>query len=72
MVTPPTMTLHECAEAFRANQVPISESTICAGIEQGIFPFAVCIGGKTRKPMIFRAKFYAWLREMMMRDVIEI
>lgn len=72
MVTPPTMTLHECAEAFRANQISISEATLAAGIEQGVFPFAVSVSGKKRTPLIFRARFYSWLKEMTMKEVMEV
>ena len=73
MVLPPTMTLHECAEAFRANQISIGENTLADGIAQGRFPFAVCIEGTRRNFLIFRGAFYRWLEEMMQRDeVIQI
>ena len=37
----PTMTLHELAEAFRANLVRVSEDKLGQMILEGKFPFAV-------------------------------
>ena len=69
------MTLHDCAEAFRANQISISEPKLCDGIEAGQFPFAVCLGdggGSKRTVLIFRSKFYRWLADMLGSQPIEI
>ena len=66
----PVMTLHECAEGFRANRIPITEDILCAGIEAGKFPFAVGLVGKQRKPLIFRNAFYGWLSDMMREEVV--
>ena len=41
----PTMTLHELAEAFRANLVRVSEDKLGQMILEGKFPFAVGTGG---------------------------
>lgn len=70
MPTLPTMTLHDCAEGFRANQIPITEDLLADGIENGKFPFAVGLTGKQRKPIIFRDRFYAWLSDMLLRPAI--
>lgn len=73
LVRSPTMTIHDCAEAFRANQIPISEDKLAAGIDNGLFPFAVPLSGSERCPIIFRQQFYSWLKTMLMQEeVIEI
>ena len=70
----PTMTLHECAEAFRANRISISEARVADGIYSGQFAeFAVPLVGKSsRCPMIFRRRFYRWLGAMLEEDPVEI
>lgn len=76
MAEQPTMTLHECAEAFRANQVSVDEKKLGDALEAGQFPFADVLVGKTgghRSFMIWRKLFYEWLRDRMRTDeVVEI
>lgn len=73
MVCGPTMNLRECTEAFRANQISISESTLAHGIMQGKFDFAIGIEAENARVFrIFRDKFYTWLDEMLMREAIRI
>ncbi len=67
-----TMTVHECCEALRANNVSVTETLLLDGLEQGKFPFGVCLRGRQRVPMIFRGKFYEWLEDMIKAEVIRI
>ncbi len=71
----PTMTLHDCCEAFRANQIPISEGILGQMIQEGKMPFAVGTqlehSGRS-KYIIFRPAFYRWMDEMMGKEVIRI
>lgn len=60
----PTMTIHECCEALRANRVPASERVVGQMIREGRLPFAVGtqLEGRGRSVyMIFRFPFYQWL-----------
>lgn len=61
MVKAPTMTLHECCEAMRANQISISENTLAQMIKDGKLPFAVGVEMRQVTVMIFRKAFYEWL-----------
>lgn len=65
----PTMTLHECAEAFRANLIPITESSLSDGIARGDFAWASTLpsNGNRRKLLIWRDDFYAWLSDKIHR-----
>lgn len=71
-MTEPTMTLHDAAEAMRANCISCSEDVLGQMIEEGKLPFAV--GCRKQKGIyyIFRYRFYQWLRAMIGPDVIEI
>ena len=60
-MTRPTFTLHECAEAFRANGISISENKLKELIIAGKFPFAYGVDGKEATFLIFRSAFYSWL-----------
>jgi len=71
----PIMTLHECCEALRANQVPASEDVWRQIILEQRVPFALGV----QKPnssrsiiYIYRGAFYKWLREMTQGEVVEI
>lgn len=68
----PTMTLHECCEAMRANLISVSEEKIGQGIIDGIFPFAYGIPGRENVYIIFRYKFYQWLEENLGGKACEI
>lgn len=50
----PTMTLHELAEALRANRIKTSERKLGQMILEGRFPFAIGTDGVY---IIFRAAF---------------
>lgn len=69
----PTMRLHECAEAFRANQIAMSEDILAQGICENKFgDFAIGIQSKERKLLIFRDSFYEWLGKMLKREPIRV
>lgn len=65
----PTMTLHELAEALRANRIRASERKLGQMILEGRFPFAIGTDGVY---IIFRAAFYDWLENMMKTKPIRI
>lgn len=60
----PTMSIHDCCELMRANQISVSESTLMSMIQAGQFPgWAVpSVDTKTSAPLISRAGFVAWLK----------
>lgn len=68
----PTMNIHECCELMRANQIPISESTLMKMIQAGAFPgWAVpSVGTRTAAPLISSAGFIAWLKEFYKLEVV--
>lgn len=68
----PTMTLHDAAEALRANCISCSEDTLGQLIEEDKLPFAVGCQKRRGVYYIFRYRFYQWLRAMIGPDVIEI
>lgn len=44
-----TMTLGECMKYLRAHGLSISQDTLANGLEQGVYPFGVCVGGGKRR-----------------------
>lgn len=65
----PTMTLHELAEALRANRIKASERKLAKMILEGKFPFATGTDGVY---LIFRAAFYEWLESMIKTEPVQI
>ncbi len=61
----PTMSIHDCCELMRANKIPISESTLMAMIQAGMFPgwSVPSVGTRTAAPLISSAGFVAWLKD---------
>lgn len=62
----PTMSIGETTDAMREAGFHISDAFLCAGIQQGAFPFAFGIqgiDGKSWRYFISRVKFAAWIRE---------
>lgn len=60
-----TMTMQECMDHLRAHGLSISQDTLANGIEQGVYPFGLCvIGGKRRVFQIFKKKLDAWISEV--------
>lgn len=76
-MTDPTMTLHELAEALRANGVRATEDRLRDMILTGQFPFAFGVTGKggdrsRATILIFRSRFYLWLDEMLSKEAVRI
>lgn len=63
MKTIATMDLNECAAYLRDHGLRISHETLADGIEQGVYPFGVCVGGKRRVFQIFTALLDQWIEE---------
>lgn len=59
-----TMSLQECMEHLRAHGLSISQDTLANGIEQGVYPFCLCvIGVKRRVFQIFTNLLDKWIAE---------
>ena len=59
-----TMSLQECMEHLRAHGLSISQDTLSNGIEQGVYPFGLCVsGGKQRVFQIFSNLLDKWIAE---------
>ena len=59
-----TMTLQECMEHLRVHGLSISQDTLANGIEQGVYPFGLCvIGGQRRVFHIFPNLLDKWIAE---------
>ena len=66
-----TMTLCELAVRMRQLGVPTSNERLAAGIEAGLYPFAICIRtpeGKHRIFEIYTKLFYRWVAERATDD----
>lgn len=61
----PTMSIHDCCELMRSNLISISEPTLMAMIQAGMFPGGAVpsVDTKTAAPLISRAGFVAWLKD---------
>lgn len=61
----PTMSIKDCCDMMRANQISVSIPTLTAMIQAGKFPgWAVpSVDTKTAAPLISRARFVAWLKD---------
>ncbi len=55
---PPTLTIEETMDVFRANNVSLGQGTFAEGIKQGVFPFASIIPSPSGK----RDTYYIWSR----------
>ena len=59
-----TMTMQECMDHLRAHGLSISQDTLVNWIEQGVYPFGLCvIGGKRRVFQIFTNLLDKWIAE---------
>ena len=64
MKTIVTMDLNECAAYLRDRGLRISNETLADGLEQGVYPFGVCLGGgKRRVFQIFKRLLDEWIAE---------
>lgn len=69
----PTMTIHECCEAFRANLIRCSERKMGAMIVEGKFPFAVGTeSGKQRTYIISSKGCYEYLDKLLGEEAIRV
>ena len=58
-----TVTPDEATELIRGAGVQICTQTLRAGIEQGVFPFGVCIQQDKRIFIISKKKLIEWIAE---------
>lgn len=63
-----TMTLQELCDRMQALGVRTSKERLSDGIEQGVYPFAVCIHRKENRSRnrifeIYTKKFEEWVRD---------
>ena len=61
MKTKATITTEQAASLMRAAGIQIETVTLRDGIEQGVFPFAVCIERSRKVFIVFKKKFSEWL-----------
>lgn len=71
-MTEHTFSIHDCAEAFRANGISISEPKLKEMILAGRFPFAFGVSGKETTYLIFKGKFYKWLEDMTGEEITKL
>lgn len=65
-----TLDLNECAAHMRAHGMSISNEVLANGLEQGVYPFGICIcGGKQRVFQIFRGLLDRWIAEREVEEV---
>lgn len=71
MLRKQTLTISECLDVFRANLISLSQDSLTAGIQKGIFPFADCISpnGGRMVYLIYRKPLYEWLQAHVEVDV---
>jgi antitoxin component of RelBE/YafQ-DinJ toxin-antitoxin module len=60
-----TMTLIELTQKLRALGMKVSQATLADGIEQGVYPFAICIRRKNRVFEIYTALVDKWIEERL-------
>nr|DAI18420.1 MAG TPA: Regulatory phage protein cox [Caudoviricetes sp.] len=61
----PTLTLNEAAAYLRAQGLGISNDTLAAGLEQGVFSFGTAFrpNGRNRVAMIYKVLLDQWIQE---------
>ena len=76
MPSNPTMTLHELAEAFRANLISTTEENEARYIVAGKYPFAEGLPPKRDGGQncfkIWREPFYTWLAQRIPGEVVRV
>lgn len=59
-----TMDLNTCAAYLRERGLSISNETLANGLEQGVYPFGVCVSGCGRRVFqIFTRLLDEWIAE---------
>lgn len=66
-----TLSLRDCCETLRANQISISEDKLGQALAEGKLPFGFAVEGKHRTVVIFRHAFYAWLDYNLGKEAIK-
>ena len=66
METIRTLNLNEAVERLRESGMSIGAMVLGDGIEQGVFPFGVCIKRDKRNFLIFEKLLDAWIAERAM------
>lgn len=56
-----TMTLHQASKYLRDKGLSLCSDTLADGLEQGVYPFGVCIR-TDRSPGYFRFSKRSWMR----------
>ena len=64
-----TLTTEEAARLLRGAGIKIETVTLRDGIEQGVFPFGICIERGTRVFIISKKKFSEWCADFFGVDV---
>ena len=65
-MTRPTLTITECCEVLRANNISVDNNGPAAAIEAGRIPRAVAMNAPCAKiqPKIFKHRLARWLKDM--------
>lgn len=61
-----TLTINETIDRLRENGLCIGQAVLSDGIEQGVFPFGVCIKRDKRSFLIFEKQLDEWIAERAM------
>ena len=56
-----TLTLTECCEAFRVNDIPMTEMKLAALLKTGHYDWGMAIDMRHTECLIFKDAFYKWL-----------
>lgn len=66
-----TMSTHEAVDFLRSCGMSISCDTLRLGIEQGVYPWGICITGNTSPVyQIFTRQLVDWARERSMEGMV--
>ena len=73
-MTRPTLTITECCEVLRANNISVDNKGLAAAIEAGRIPRAVAMNapGAKIQPKIFKHRFARWLKDMTGQTLVAI
>lgn len=65
-MTRPTLTITECCEVLRANNISVDNKGLAAAIEAGRIPWAIAVNapGAKLQPKIFKHRLARWLKDM--------
>ena len=73
-MTRPTLTITECCEVLRANNISVDNKGLAAAIEAGRIPWAVAMNapGAKPQPKIFKHLLDRWLKDMTGKTPVAI